>query len=77
MNTNSYTNYSSIIQVLYDYPVYLNVSLHPCPPRFKLTDTSPYTCVNVMFYYKNLQEYRLPYSGPDSGAQWIVVGRWQ
>ena len=44
MYANSYTNYSSIIQVLYVYPVYLNVSLHPCPPRFKLIKTALYMC---------------------------------
>ena len=30
--------------MLYDYPVYLNVSLHPCPPRFKLIKTALYMC---------------------------------
>ena len=37
-------NTSSITQLLYEYPVYINLSLYQCPPGFKLTDMSPYTC---------------------------------
>ena len=35
---------TSTIQHLYEYPVYVNVSLHPCPPGFKLTTDPPYMC---------------------------------